>query len=58
MLSDRSGTQGVIVVTALYTFEKGDARISDPVRISCCCPRFDPQGLCIQAIALLAVRNK
>ena len=58
MLSDRSGTQGVIVVTAFYTLDNLDARISDPVRISCCCPQFDPQGLCIQAIALLAVGNK
>lgn len=57
MLSDRSGTQGVIVVTAFYTFEKVYARISDPVWISCCCPQFDPQGPCTQATLLLAVEE-
>ena len=55
MLSDRSGTQGVIVVTAFYTLDNLDARISDPVWASYCCPQSDPQGLCIQAIPLLTV---
>jgi len=58
MLSDRSGTQGVIVVTALYTFDEVYARILEPVCAFSCWPESDPQRLCIQANPLLAVENE